>query len=158
MGAGKGKSRRAQSNLSTENETGVSVVSQPKKWEEFVYDGGLQDVCLYDYYHGAGSRNQCSPAEYKMIVGELFADAVAVGALSLPNPWKADDFEFEVKDGIRTDYTGFPHRTIKMFRKARPGLKVVMGSYPENYHRMDNGSIFNLFNRIVDAVDSLMIA
>ena len=102
MGTGRGKTRRAsglqpqlktQGNIYTDGPP--TVIFQREKWLEFLRSTGVQSVKLQQYYLGRTAKDLQS-ADYEKIVTELFADAVASGALTLPAPHKAEDFKFQV--------------------------------------------------------------
>ena len=93
MGAGKGKARRGQVTVSS----GEAIFAMDmNKWQDFVSGSGLEGVTLREYYVEDFTVNALgiSPGAYTKIIAEIFADAVAIGAIVLPKPYKADDFEF----------------------------------------------------------------
>src|ERR1039457_6647606 len=89
MGSGKGRARRAQAKKS------LDVVFNATKWYDFVQDGEVEQVRVDEYYLG-GEDDGLDEADYERIYSELFADAVVVGAVSLPAGYAPDDFEFRV--------------------------------------------------------------
>src|ERR1035437_9559242 len=105
MGAGQGKNRRAsglQPQLRTKNSVMVPAGTaefDTEKWNEFVEGGELAKVKLYDYYLGERADENYTNAEHGQVLTELLLDAAAVGALSLPSPYKAEDFQLVVNDG-----------------------------------------------------------
>jgi hypothetical protein len=68
-------------------------VHHPEKWTEFIETAGLEGVKIYDYYLGYRSSPKYSDVERSRAAAELFADAVAVGAIVLPKPYVTGDFE-----------------------------------------------------------------
>ena len=104
MGAGQGKNRRAsglQPQLRTKNSVMVPAGTaefDTEKWNEFVEGGELAKVKLYDYYLGERADENYTNAEHGQVLTELLLDAETVGALSLPSPYKAEDFQLVVED------------------------------------------------------------
>src|ERR1039458_2233951 len=108
MGAGQGKTRRAQQAQPANKE---AVHNKPEKWEEFIKNSGLTSAKLHQYY----LKNTPKPLtheDYNKLMNELFADCVAVGAITLPNPYEAKDFEFKVR--INNSPKGFAGANITL--------------------------------------------
>ena len=61
------------------------------KWHEFLASNELGEVSLHDYYCKETPEFHTS-IYYEHLANEIFQDAVEVGALELPEPYKADDF------------------------------------------------------------------
>ena len=119
MGAGRGKSRRA----------GVMSQSGKLKWVEFAETVGVKEGNFYQYYLGHRPSNP-TDADYEKTMFELFADAVSIGAISLPNPYEIQDFEFKVTP--RSDY-------IEVSLKNKPLFEDVY--FPPNDY--DPGEVVN---------------
>ena len=85
MGAGRGKTRRAQAVVIL---SGLKkVIFDEEKWNEFLKTSKLTDVKLSQYYlRGVSCR---TGVEYEKVFNELFADAVAVNAIVLPEDRKS---------------------------------------------------------------------
>ena len=117
MGSGKGKTRRALGSqpgsritsapvpkglvkgtkgTETRTTTPAEVRSDWPKWYVFIRENSLGDVRLYDYYLGQIPTFPATPKECERVCKNVFADFVAVGALILPTPYAADDFEFHM--------------------------------------------------------------
>jgi hypothetical protein len=99
MGSGKGKTRRAQS---TEPKSHPQAATCDKdKWYEFINSSQLKNVQVYEYYF----KNSEEPdfldtdADREKVIKELFADFVAVGAITLPSKYDVADFEFKTRPG-----------------------------------------------------------
>src|ERR1035437_74686 len=102
MGSGQGKARRTSSlqpRLRAQA-TAVPVGSEKvmlrrKKWEEFVKNIALEGERgrVHHYYLGETKQSPTN-ADYGKMITELFADAIAVKAIILPEPYTASSFEF----------------------------------------------------------------
>src|ERR1035437_7383849 len=112
MGSGKGKSRRARAAHSDQVSAPAAtpaVLYSPEKWKEFAENGELERVRILRYYLGQiPQRNTKISLEelnelYEKAATELFTDAVAVGAITLPSPYSVDDFEFKIATGETID-------------------------------------------------------
>ena len=68
----------------------------PKAWGEFLNESGLTAVRLHQYYLG-----QAPPllygSDYRKLLSELLADAVAVGAIVIPSPYTLADFQLAIQ-------------------------------------------------------------
>src|ERR1035437_5318841 len=94
MGSGKGKTRRAQAIKFDDLDAVAEATSDRNKWSKFVEAGHLKGVKIYQYYLGDASRKAYSDVAREKLTRELFIDAVAVGALTLPAKYSAEDFAF----------------------------------------------------------------
>ena len=65
---------------------------QTVPWDEFVRSNGLEEVKVYHYYLGS-TPDEITEEVYEKLLSNLFADAAAVGALTLPSPYRPEDFE-----------------------------------------------------------------
>src|ERR1035437_7287284 len=92
MGAGKGKTRRAQAAATAEAKNDVTV--KRKEWEGFTNKTSVERLSLDDYYL-SGANKEWTDEEWAEVVTNFFADAVAVGAVVLPTTYEAEDFEFK---------------------------------------------------------------
>ena len=116
MGSGKGKTKRARTVAPTrprlaagsnarKSEAGpkspkptagakkqLDVGFYRGRWDRFVADSGLHDKSLYGYYLG-NVPDYPDEAENEKVLAELFADAVDLGAITLPSPYKVEDFQ-----------------------------------------------------------------
>jgi hypothetical protein len=105
MGAGQGKTRRAQAVASKPSERTVAceALYKAEVWAEFIRNAGIDGLRLQQYYlgHPLASSQQVSDQEYETILAGLFADAVTVGAIVLPDPYKIEDFQFKVGSHTR---------------------------------------------------------
>ena len=115
MGSGSGKARRALGSQPKLKLKAQQVMRAPVpdasgiavdegKWDGFVASAGLSDLGMYSYYLGdesvallvPGSSEELLDGMVVEVVGELFADAVSVGAIVLPYPYNAADVEFRI--------------------------------------------------------------
>src|ERR1035437_4932500 len=87
------------------------------EWTRFVNSSGLEKINLHEYYLGE-ELLQITNDDYAKLLTELFADAVAVGAIVLPRLYKAEDFLFEVSPDPHT----FQQKAELSLRSA-PGRK-----------------------------------
>jgi hypothetical protein len=113
MGAGRGKSRRAQA-FSLRRQTEWNV----KKWYEFIDSNELRFVNVHKYYLGYGTPapGRTTEESASKVATELFQDMVLVGAIVLPRPYEADDFIFTVDGGSRPQ----PKTMLIISRKDKP--------------------------------------
>ena len=139
MGSGKGKSRRASASAPSAAVADQRVVWDEDKWNSFVRNTGLDydgvngmpgdGVKLEHYYlgereEGVSERGEDIVADFVRMYAELFADAIAVGAISLPVPYKAEDFEFKAS----------PHPPDD------PNIAVVLKTQPQFEQVIDDES------------------
>ena len=104
MGSGRGKTRRAQQvQHATDSAPGAftHMTVDEEKWDNFTRNCDLANLGIYNYYLGQKAPltifqvQELAADEHMKIVRELFADAVSVGAITLPEPYKAEDFELQ---------------------------------------------------------------
>src|ERR1039458_5086384 len=96
MGSGAGKTRRTRASSSPfweKSKRKAVPAFHEDRWEAFVNDGKLSNISLWKYYLGNKSE-WVKRYSYENLATELFADAVAVGAITLPDPYEANDFQF----------------------------------------------------------------
>jgi hypothetical protein len=87
-------------------------------------------------------------ADAQEIVEELFADAVAVGALSLPSSHDVNDFGIVIEGGV-----------TYMFRNDKPGIRaalLVPSQYLYPNVLMDSPNIYAYLENFQDSVDTLV--
>src|ERR1035437_2941399 len=115
MGSGKGKTRRlrtARPQAVTETVAEKDkIMFQQEKWDEFIKDGGIWDEKFYDYYLEQPPE-QFNDKDYEQLMAELFADAVAVGALPLPEPYTCEDFELVTNEAYDGGLYSGPHNVL----------------------------------------------
>src|ERR1035437_2697628 len=136
MGAGQGKTRRAQAQLTAFQASQVKngqAVFVLKPWKEFVKDSGVGTVKMHNYYLGkntqAGER-----VDYEKLLTEMLADAVSAGAILLPEPYVAEDFQYKaVQQGTR------PPNKAEVSLKKEPQFKGEV-SYL-SYYMGKNGTM-----------------
>ena len=147
MGSGRGKARRAQS---VGNFAGSEVpLFQEKKWYEFMDNGGLAPVTLRQYYLPDGARENSN--DYGIIVNELLTDAVAVGAVVLPDKYEVDDFLVKVVD--------VPGSMLcKVSLKSALGGEVYFSILPSlNLSRqLSEATVMETITEVVSCIDSLV--
>src|ERR1039458_345963 len=99
MGSGKGKARRAQvasaAGRAYVAREGQEVKWDVNQWNEFVAGESMKNVMVDEYYLSKGAMKS-TLENYGVVFSELFADAVAVGAIVLPDGISVDDFRFVV--------------------------------------------------------------
>ena len=104
MGSGKGKSRRTNA-ATAALRTVAHATPDEEKWHDFVESCELASVGILRYYLGRSPR-KLTAEDCELVLTELFSDAVTVGAIALPEPYKAEDFAFDVPqpgvDGARS--------------------------------------------------------
>src|ERR1035437_9527614 len=131
MGSGKGKVRRSQAGIKAAPPSLQKTWCDASKWVEFIEDNGLEDGLLYEYYLGANAAKCSGDAATAKVFSELFADAVTVGAINLPEPYVAADFEFQISSGAPH---GWVNRAAKVVLKGEPGLRTRGKSFPVCLH------------------------
>ena len=142
MGSGRGKNRRSQATTTPaakgKRKPRWAEVFNESIWNEFVIDGDLKNYNLYKYYGvldaSGNAPQQPSHADYEKVITELFADAVAIGAIALPSPHKAEDFAFKI--GTVTSGTRLYGQEVQISLKASPDQQRKMG-HPGSYYALD---------------------
>ena len=163
MGAGKGKTRRAQ--VLFPPGTARSADFNAAKWDAFVADNKLGRAKLHEYYFGQ-LPPFTSPRAFMDAVTEVFTDAVAVGAIVLPSPYEPEDFQFEIKtyyDEVDPDDQGYdgPQGYTSMYIawKLKPELEADIGSGYYNFSRdatMADKEIGKLLRQVAATVEELV--
>ena len=135
MGSGKGRSRRV-----LVSQPGTAKASQKKTsfqgevWGRFLHDSKITHYNLYKYY-GLPMENRLRQTptveDYEKVFTELFADAVAIGVITLPSPWTLEDFRFKMKTNTSGSST---YGRITMELVSHPGVDDNLG-HP--YHHLD---------------------
>ena len=109
MGAGKGKTKRAQTQprTGTQAQPTTHAISNNQAWKTFIKDHGLQNQTTSSYYQTtptglarpfisgipASLPKQYTPAEAHQIITELFQDFVVTNALTLPAQHSTGDYK-----------------------------------------------------------------
>src|ERR1035437_3757109 len=83
--------------LTAKSEVEDDVMYSPGKWRDFLHDSGLDYTKLYRYYLKRGSLPTPSQAEYQTLLDELFADAVDMDVVVLPDQYTREDFKIVVR-------------------------------------------------------------
>src|ERR1035437_3437467 len=150
MGSGKGQARRTQ--VVYQTQPALTVPCDQDKWLKFVQESGLTGVKVYKYYLGEKAKKTYTDAEHGKVLAELFADAVAVGAVALPKPSTLADFEFLVDSSSQN-----PRMNIRLKRKpdlfstwADPAFFLA----PSN--TMDHENTPYSLTQIARAIESLL--
>jgi hypothetical protein len=119
MGAGRGKTRRASAVLAnpTPEMRSEQVLCRPDEWDAFVSNVRLRKDNLHRYYLGEEPL-QVTHEDYAKILTELFADAVQVGAIVLPEGYNAESFQLAV---IHDEYTAQMKAELSL--KSQPSRK-----------------------------------
>ena len=102
-----------------------TVTIDTKKWEvDFVRKQKLRKVNVFEYYLG-GVPQGVTSRDCEYVVTDLFRDAVAVGALTLPAPFIPEDFTFQ---GLFQD-SRFASVGVAVGLKGKSFAEVVL-AYP----------------------------
>jgi hypothetical protein len=177
MGAGKGKTRRGRSERAglegrsdraqlatavaklrrtraTAAAAKLTAEWEPSKWAEFLQTGKLGRVKLANYYLGKGAPRDLDNAQSELVATELFKDAVAVGAVVLPDSHVAEDFEFKIlNDAFGVEY-------VNIALKSHPELRTAWTT--DTYYLADGGVAMGardleyFFGQMIQGVDSLL--
>src|ERR1039458_9425834 len=102
MGSGKGKSRRVQAAPvlvipGTHKSPRRGAYCSKDKWAGFVTKGGLANVKVFPYYLAERAAEDDEAIDRSKVIRELFVDAVAVGALILPESCDVDNFQLGMR-------------------------------------------------------------
>ena len=123
--------------------------------------GDLRDVSIYQYYLGKTVEivaglviTKFTDKEYEKAVADLFADAVQVGALSLPEPYKAEDFRFVMAVGSSMAWDG----SMDIIFKSKPELKSEMTTtpVPPVYMSMNNIYVGYFLGQAVKGLEDIL--
>ena len=96
----------------------------------------------HNYYLHRKARTD---ADYELLISELVADAIAIGAIVLPAPYKAEDFSFKITSRL----LGKPH-----------GLSVQLRNDPSFRPYETNNVSYYLGNHpllIADVIRALLL-
>src|ERR1035437_2972496 len=131
------------------------VVFKVSLWDEFVDPAGVGDVRLREYYLGQAPKVQprdLTDAECELILGGLFADAVDVGAIKLPKPHKAEDFQFAVR------YANTRGEDVKITLKSKPGQArdLVWASETARDHTLSSAEVIVILSDVAKGVHALV--
>jgi hypothetical protein len=167
MGSGHGKGRRAQVVFHTARTTVPDTVDKPivvvfdsQKWGGFLRSqkltkqnlsqyyalrDGKGGAPVYDYHGDVQVPGDLFPDEVKEVSENLFADAVAVGAIVLPDPYNVEDFGFgsvRVHEGIAasTVVRDDSIYSVKMYRGDKPRVVYPVFSYTEGNAPFNEGT------------------
>ena|ERR1035437_352477 len=72
--------------------------------------------------------------DYEKVFAELFADAVATGAITLPSPWTLADFRFKMKTKPAGASAKSTYGRVTMELVNHPGID---DNLHHAYHRLD---------------------
>jgi hypothetical protein len=122
MGSGKGKTRRVQA--TTAGAAVKEVVLVEKKWTSFLEDNHIGRIKVYKYYFD-NIPQQPAASDYEAAITELFADAVAVGAITLPSPYSTESFQFKI---AADPNAGRYYQPMTVSLAARPSSEQKMGN------------------------------
>ena len=167
MGSGRGQTRRAKAQVAQQVRSKADQVTfKQHVWVDFVAESGLTKMKLLQYYGALKSYLELNPNAGKISVeemnklhlattAELFADAVAVGALDLPSPYTTEDFVFEMVPGIQS----FDDDGVEASLKGKPELRAGVASaylLRQDVPLASNGATFFL-RQIGAAAQSLIL-
>jgi hypothetical protein len=115
---------------------------------------------VFEYYLGDFAimlgENDYGGDDYKKLVSDLFADAVAVGAVTLSAQLSATDLTFRMHPISVGD--GWS-RNIRVGLKAKPDLMVTPVPMPfDSTNTMSSARVSEMLERIADAINDLAIA
>src|ERR1035437_3830589 len=136
MGAGKGKTRRSKTALST----GLVAVFDESRWAEFAENSELRNVGIYEYYLGARPA-EITHVDHERIATELFKDAVAIGSLVLPEGYDPEDFEFVMDPSYQ-----FP---ISVGLKGKPETQTSLKFNPFYWLEKSSTASFATVNKAI---------
>src|ERR1039458_2180378 len=130
MGSGRGQARRTQKPF-------MQIPTRPTqempKWGEFVKTSGLEKTRVFAYYLNDAHTQGHAYFEREKLTTELFQDAVSVGAITLPPPYKVDDFEFRVEHGKGLRTIGSDAFLKTQPRLDRRGISPIQYSLLPSY-------------------------
>jgi hypothetical protein len=155
MGSGRGATRRAKANATTN----IRVNAEP--WHDFVAESDLGRQTLSEYY-GVEPTNLDGTAE---IATELLRDLIAIGCLTLPPDAQVSHFGFQLSGTTPNNYGTTPdarlhltrHRVHSDGRSSRSSVQV--GGQP-HYHfafntKLSSGAIRNTVDYLLEAARHL---
>ena len=165
MGAGQGKMRRVLRPGLESGAQAKAAVNRASfdraKWEKFVAESGLERVRISDYPLGRDAEvTVLLITPHQKMVTELFQDAVAVGALTLPDAYGAEDFQFNV-DGVMPNYQMYVSLKAgtRMHGSQSGGVKRVAVFDPYAYFTKNtlvgNSYVWVALKLISQAINSL---
>ena len=152
MGSGRGQTRRAQTvaeTTKTANTTGKPVTFKQKKWEKFARDSKLNSNKLQQYYLGKSTSVLMTDTDYEQVLSELLADAATVGAITIPSPHQAEDFEFHV------GYSPETWLLAEIAFKNEPERKVVLEN-PFIFEAILGGDVCETLRCTADGINLLL--
>jgi hypothetical protein len=128
-------------------------------WAEFMKLSGLRKVNLHEYYLGSPSPD-ASTAEYQKIITELFEDAVAVGALILPPPYKTKDFLFQVGPSRNPTLADIGVMQVEAVLSSYPQVaqNVVLATHLNEVNTLSGGHVADALGFVANAVGRLVEA
>ena len=100
----------------------MTVAEGKQKWQEFVLGSGLKNVGLQKYYLGKAGR--LARWEYERLATEMFRDATNIGAIIIPEPHQAEDFQFKI--WMHAASNG---QKLRMFLKSKPEKQKALYDY-----------------------------
>ena len=146
MGAGRGKTRRAKTLAATR--VSPQAIFENVKWHEFLEEGGLTKQKIHQYYLGGKAPNDNDEARMRELVTEIFNDAVAVGAITLPKPYTAADFVFAKAAG---------RARIILASEPKKEEKIACGySYLRQNSGLGSGNVSSFLKFVTDALNKLI--
>jgi hypothetical protein len=167
MGAGKGKARRARMMPSEAPSKNKAITYKQGRWFEFLESNKLKKVGLYKYYLGEGAimdRGGVARAgkgwnddDHEKVVTELFADAVEVGMITLPEDYEVEDFEFSyVPDRPHGDEL----MQIGVKNVARKGIQPQLWTSEAYFlgesNDMNHDSVYHFLRWMCEKIDKLI--
>ena len=163
MGSGQGRTRRSRAATARLNAPAASspsdvptrgAVFNRQKWQVFLRESDLEGMSLHKYYLG---KKDSHVPDYQLekVVTELFADAVEVGAIILPSPYKPADFEFKVKasDGFGLDSSRID---VSLLGKPHIFSTVAPTTYLGSVYSLSDGIVADSLGFIFAAIRKLI--
>ena len=155
MGSGRGKMRRVRSAVAASS---VGVVYNMEKWRKFVESVSSNDemstLRLDEYYLGKKVR-MVGSEDFERLYSEIFSDAISVGAIVLPEDYRADDFEFMVSPAACKVYVP----EVRICLKSNPLMEVDLNHSAHNIMGYDPLSHMNTarqLNIIAQEIQTLL--
>ena len=165
MGSGRGKTRRAKTGIfpSSTTKSGFPTATyEPAKLEEFLRRSAVADVNTYEYYLGPErayapvNERQRPDVDHEKVLAEVFADAVEVGAIVLPDSYATEDFSFRMVDDVNDNVYD---RQFDVVLKDRPEHEAPLSKMLDSINplvSMRSGGVDITVERMVQGINSIL--
>ena len=126
----------------------------PRKWEDFVERGGMEKTRFFKYYLGDSfsirSWRDWKVEDWEKAFAGLFADAVTIGAIGLPSPYTADDFQFKMEEG-----GGALYISLKNDPEMKGTVPVIVYFDQKTTMGVGSGDITNAIRELTAGVNDI---